>query len=446
MSVTASRVRRLVLDMTPYQWTVLFAAWIGWGFDVFDGFLFNFVAPNCIPSLLHIAPGTTEARKAILVWTGGMTSALLIGWAFGGIIFGRIADKIGRSKTLLLTILLYSIGTALCAFSPNIWALILFRMIASLGIGGEWAAGAAMVAEVVPEKRRIEAGALLYTSAPMGLFLAAFVNHLIAGEIFKGHPDLSWRIIFLVGLLPAIFGFLIRLMVKEPDRWASVKNDAAPRISELFSPENVRTTVSGLVPAITILITWWSCNAFLQPVATFLAAGHGRDLGLDKPAVDALKESWKTIASDWFNCGGLLGTLLTIPAARYLGRRPMFGIYMAGSAAAILSAFGLHWSPQTQLFMFFPIGVTIFGIFGSFTFYLPELFPTRLRATGSGFCYNVGRLVTAVGPILIGNLASQKTASLHTILHVLFFIGFVPLIGLFLLPLIIETRGRELVD
>jgi len=434
------------MDMTSYQWLVLLAAWIGWGFDVFDGLLFNYVAPNCIPTLLHLAPASIEARKATLLWTGIGTSALLVGWAVGGIVFGRIADKIGRSKTLLITILLYSVGTALCALAPNIWVLLVCRVIASFGIGGEWAAGASMVAEVVPNKRRIEAGALLYTSAPIGLFLATFVNHLIAADLYKSDPSYSWRIVFLVGLVPAAFAFLLRMFIKEPDRWSAVKDVASPKIAELFAPDTIKRTISGLIPALTVLISWWSFNAFTQLVATFMATTHAKELSLNVADSNALKESWKTIASSWFNWGGLLGTLLTIPAAKYLGRRPMFGIYFALSALAIFAGFGIKWTPMVQLFMLFPIGITIFGVFGSFTFYLPELFPTRLRATGSGFCYNIGRLITAVGPILVGKLASQGVASLPTILHVLFFIGFVPVVGLMFLPLIIETKGKELLD
>src|SRR4051794_21565827 len=137
---------RRVLDMNGYQWTVLLAAWLGWGFDIFDGILFNFVAPNCVPTLLHLTIGSPAAKAATLQWTGILTSVLLLGWALGGVVFGQIADRLGRSRTLLLTMLIYALGTAACAFAPNLWVLLLFRIVASLGIGGEWAAGAAMVA------------------------------------------------------------------------------------------------------------------------------------------------------------------------------------------------------------------------------------------------------------------------------------------------------------
>ena len=149
-----------MLGMTRYQWTVLFAAWLGWGFDVFDSVLFNYVAPNCVPALLNLEVGSPEARSATLLWTGILTSLLLLGWAAGGVLFGYVCDRIGRLRTLMLTMLMYALGTAACAFATDIWMLMAFRLIASLGIGGEWAAGASMVAEVVPENRRVEAGGL----------------------------------------------------------------------------------------------------------------------------------------------------------------------------------------------------------------------------------------------------------------------------------------------
>src|SRR5580693_10296169 len=135
------RAGHRVLGLNGYQWTVLLAAWLGWGFDVFDGLLFNFVAPNCVPTLLGLQIGSTAAKAATLQWTGILTSLLLLGWAAGGIFFGQVADRLGRTRTLTLTMLCYALGTAACAFAPNLWALALFRLVASLGIGGEWAAG-----------------------------------------------------------------------------------------------------------------------------------------------------------------------------------------------------------------------------------------------------------------------------------------------------------------
>ena len=435
---------RQVFGLTRYQWIVVLAAWLGWGFDIFDGLLFNFVAPNCVPTLLGVPLGTPEAAAATFTWTGRLTALLLIGWALGGIVFGRIADRIGRTRTLMVTMLLYAFGTALCALAPNIWMLAIFRFIASLGIGGEWAAGAAMVAETVPEKRRLEMGALLYTSAPFGLFLASAVNHQIAGVWMLDSPETSWRWVFACGLLPAAVALLVRVFVHEPEKWkAARKSVKLPPMSELFTAAHRPYVISGFLTAVIALLTWWSSNAFIPVVSTGLARAEAVVRGLDPSATRALIEGWKAMATDYFNWGGLIGTLLTVPFAKFFGRRIMFGVYFGCSAIAMLTTFGLDLPPETRLKMYFLIGLTVFGVFGSFTYYLPELFPTRLRATGAGFCYNIGRIVAAAGPFLVGEIAARGTGSA---IATLFWVGFIPAAGLLALPFIVETKGRTLAD
>jgi MFS family permease len=429
-----------MLGLNRYQWTVLLAAWLGWGFDVFDGLLFNYVAPNCVPTLLGLSVDSPEAKAATLYWTGLLTSVLLLGWALGGVLFGYVCDRIGRLRTLMLTMLMYALGTAACAAAPNIWVLLVFRIVAAVGIGGEWAAGASIVAEVVPEKRRIEAGALLYTAAPMGLFLATFLNHRVAGVWFAGRPTESWRYVFLFGLVPAAAAFFVRLFVHEPERWQAARAAPAPW-RELFGPQFRRRTLWGTFVAVIALVSWWSCNAFIPVLSTGLAREAAAALKLDELATLALVEEWKRTATNVFNLGGLIGTLLTIPFAKYLGRRPMFAIYFAASAAAILATFGLDLEARTRLLMFFLIGLSVFGVFGAFTYYLPELYPTRLRASGAGFSYNIGRVLAAVGPFLVGAAAARGVAT-----QAIFWVGFVPLAALLLVPFYIETRQQILAD
>ncbi len=436
-----------MLGFTRYQWLVLFAAWLGWGFDVFDGLLFNYVAPNAVPTLLGLEIGSPAAKTATLYWTGVLTSILLLGWAAGGVLFGWVSDRIGRMRTLLLTMLLYAFGTAACAFAQNMEMLIAFRIITSLGIGGEWAAGAAMVSEAVPEDKRVEAGALLYTSAPAGLFLATYVNLQVAGHWFKDVPSESWRYVFLFGLLPAAVAFTLRLFVKEPERWLRVAaSSKPPKLAELFTPEMFALTRSGFLMSVIALLGWWSCNAFIPVVSAGLGRANAESLGLDPAATRAMVEHWKTLATTYFNLGGLIGTLLTIPASKVLGRKKMFALYFAVSAIAILGTFGLDLVPATRLYGYFVIGLSVFGVFGSFTYYLPELFPTRLRGTGAGFCYNIGRVVAAGGPFLVGSIASQGANAVSSAVDVLFYVGFIPLFGLLLMPWVIETKGRAFAD
>ncbi|MEZ5564811.1 MAG: MFS transporter [Gammaproteobacteria bacterium] len=434
-----------MLRFTRYQWIVIAAAWLGWGFDVFDGLLFNYVAPNAVPTLLQLPLGSPEARAATLYWTGLLTSLFLIGWAVGGVIFGPISDRFGRRRTLMITMLLYAFGTAACAFVQDIWQLTACRLIASIGIGGEWAAGAAMVAEVVDEENRVEAGALLYTAAPFGLFLATGINALVAGNLMLDQPEMSWRFVLLFGLLPASLAFFVRLHIKEPDRWLeAARRGARPRIRELFSPVFWPRTRSALLMTFVALLTWWSCNAFIPVVSATLGRAAAVAAGLDPLATSALIESWKTIATTSFNIGGLIGTLLTVPIAKHFGRRPMFAIYFAVATVSIMATFGLDIPDKMRLYLYFFIGLSVFGVFGSFTYYLPELFPTRLRATGAGFCYNIGRVVAATGPYVVGAVAAAGAGSPAVILNALFAVAFVPLVGLFFIPLVVETRGQSL--
>jgi hypothetical protein len=279
----------------------------------------------------------------------------------------------------------------------------------------------------------------------MGLFLATFVVYQITGVYFND-PAVSWRYVFLFGLIPAAGAFFVRIFIKEPERWKKVASGGHARIAELFGPKYIRLTVSGFCMSIIALITWWSSNAFIPVVAKGLAAREAGLLGLDPSAVEAMGQAWVKTATNSFNLGGLIGTLMTIPIAKLLGRKKMFFIYYFAAAASTLCAFGLDMEPHTRLYMYFPIGLTVFGVFGSFTYYLPELFPTRLRATGAGFTYNIGRFVAAAGPFLVGSIAASGTNALDSAMNVLFWVGIVPVIGILLLPLVIETRGRALAD
>ena len=201
--------------------------------------------------------------------------------------------------------LVYAGGTALCAFAPNLWVLGLFRLISALGIGGEWAAGAAMVAEVVPEKRRVEAGALLYTSAPVGLALASFTNSYIAGNLFADRPELSWRIVFLAGLLPAAVALLVRRFVREPERWVATarRRDGAPASPSSSTRRTAAARCCGFVMALVALLTWWSCNVFIPVVASGLAQAAAAARGLEREAMLALSEAWKSRAVDLLQLG-----------------------------------------------------------------------------------------------------------------------------------------------
>ena len=433
--------RATLLGLSGYHWLVIAAAWAGWGFDVFDALLFNFVAPNCVPVLLHLPLGSPHAREATVFWTGAITSVLLVGWAAGGALFGWVGDRIGRKRALFATIAIYAVGTALCALATNIWELILFRTLASLGIGGEWGIGASLVAEAVPENRRVEAGVLLQTSSPLGLVLASAVNYQVAGVWFASSPESSWRYVFLAGLTPVVMAFAVRVFIRESAQWTPSPVRPSPR--ELFRPGLVSRTLSGILVAVTAVVSWWACNAFLPILGATLAGEYATRTDMAPAAAHLLAEAWKAKASNGFNLGGLVGALAAVPLARLLGRRRMYTVYFLFSASALFATFGLDLQPQMRLLMLYGVGAGVFGVFGTFPFYLPELFPTRLRATGAGFCYNIGRVFAAAGPFMVGTISAAAGGSSAVIIHTLFWVGIIPLAAAICAPFLIVETGRE---
>jgi len=438
---------RTLWGFTPYQWLVIAAGWAGWGCDVFDALLFNFVAPNCIPALLGRAPGSPGAHAAVVFWTGAITSVLLLGWAAGGVLFGWVGDRIGRKRALFATIAIYALGTGLCAFVTNIGQLLVCRTLASLGIGGEWGIGAALIAETVPEGRRVEAGVIMQTASPLGIVLASLVNYQVAGVWFASDPSNSWRYVFLAGLAPLVIAVGVRLFLRESERWEASRTRAArpatPR--ELFSPELRPATLSGVFVAVTAVLTWWGCNAFIPLLGSTLGAEQAAHAQLVPGAARQLAAVWQAHASNAFNFGGLAGALAAIPLARRLGRRHLFSAYFLFSAAAIGATFGLPLAPPLRLNLLCLVGAGVYGVFGLLTFYLPELFPARLRATGAGFCYNIGRVFAAAGPVIVGAVTAAAGGSSGALMGILCWVGVAPLAAALLARfVIVETRGRAL--
>ncbi|MBI3723992.1 MFS transporter [bacterium] len=421
----------------------LVAAWLGWGFDVFDGLLLSYVATPTLNTLLAKAvvgpAGETILEKpdqeTLNASIAYLNSLLLVGWAIGGILFGRLTDRLGRTKTLLLTMLLYAGATALCAASPNLAFFVVCRALASLGIGGEWAAGASLLAEVVSERGRPLAGALLFTASPMGMWFASKVDRFVVKGVFLNDPQ-GWRYAFLLGLVPAAFAFAIRIFVEEPERWKEHKAEPA-RLSELFAKDLRRKTLTALGVATVCLVGWWGINGFIPKVMEDWC----KTAGVAEAARPALKDG----GNDFFILGSVIGTLVTVPLAVTAGRKLTFALYFLGALAASGFAFGSELLLGTQLSLearlraLSLVGFFVFGVFGLFPFYLPELFPTRLRGTGSGFCYNTGRLVTAVGVFGIGKLQAQLGLTRAVLCASAIYV-----LGLIVLPLAVETKGASL--
>lgn len=417
--------------VTRYQWLVLLVAWLGWVFDSMDATIYTLVMQPALGELLR-TPGGGPVPAITIGWYGGIIfSIFLVGWALGGVLFGIMADRYGRARTLVVTILIYTLFTGLAALSHTWWQLALFRFVTALGIGGEWAAGAALVAEVWPEDKRTRAAGLLQSAWGVGFLLAAVLNLCL--------HNYGWRLIFLAGIAPAVVTLLLRMWVKEPENWvqANAKNKAAGTrpatgLKELFSPALARSTWTGSGLAFVAVFGLWGATNWTPTLIRALPDMQG--------IVESKLASYVSYATILLNVGAVAGYLCFGPIADRLGRRWTFAIMCLGSLVMVPVTF-LTPHSYGQVMVLLPLlGFFNNGIFGGFPIYFPELYPTRIRATGAGFCFNIGRALASVGPFVTGYLVLAfgnfgRAASAVALIY---------LVGLIILPFATETKGRPL--
>lgn len=418
--------------VTGYQWLVLFVAWLGWVFDAMDATIYAIVLHPALDELLK-ASGR-QASPEEIGWYGGMIfSIFLIGWAIGGIVFGMIADHVGRTKTLIATILIYAAFTGLAAASQDWWHLAFYRFLTALGIGGEWAAGASLVAETWPEHKRAKAAGVLQSAWAVGFFLAALFNLLLKGY--------GWRLLFLVGVLPALVALLVRWWVREPERWLHVRRQSrlekrgrAVHLREIFRSSLRRSTVIGSTLAFVAVFGLWGSTNWAPTLIRTLPDLQGKD--------SAALAGYVSYAIMALNAGAVFGYLGFGPLADRFGRRPVFAFMCLGSLVMLPVTYLLPTSYLGVLLLLPILGFFNNGIFSGFPIYLPELYPTRLRATGAGFCFNAGRVLASASPFLTGWLVTTfgsfgKAASTVALIYV---------VGLLVLPFAPETKGKPLPD
>jgi MFS family permease len=372
-------------DLTPNQWRAGVAAWLGWLFDGLDMHLYTLVAAPFVAHLLHL---TDTADPAVREKSSWIQAAFLAGWALGGGFFGRLGDRLGRSRALSLTILTYAGFTGLSALAQTWWQLLIFRFLAALGIGGEWAVGASLLAETWPRQWRPWVAAVLQTGVNLGVLLACLVVYLLAAA-----PE---RYVFLAGILPAVLVYWIRRRVPETAEWQAAKARAdrpQPGLLELFKPGVRRTTFLTIGVCACSLTAWW---AFM-----FWNNQHLRHLPEMKSWTEAALKKFTTLAFFLLIGISIGGNFFAGWLAKLFGYRHGVLLMLAGFFA---SMFGAFYVERDHLALLPWIGAVGFfsGVFGLFTMYLPPLFPTLLRTTGAGFCYNIGRLVAAGGTVLFG--------------------------------------------
>ncbi len=408
----ATRLR----ELTPQQWKSGIAAWLGWMFDGLELHLYTLVAGPLIIGLL----GTVASNPQVNEKSAYVQAAFLLGWAIGGAFFGRLGDKLGRSRALALTVLTYAICTGLCALAQTWWQLMLFRFVAALGIGGEWAVGASLLAETWPKAWRPWIAAVLQSGVNIGILIAAglvwlimpwlqqlfapvaspgFAHALVAaakGVLPKLSPE---HLVFLIGVIPALAVYWIRRHVPEPENWQAAQADTAPKpgIADLFRGAVASITWRTMVVCALSLSSWW--------LFMFWQAQHLRRI-LGGSGVAPAEVTQRVSAAFFFMIAvSIVGNYFAGWLARLLGNRraitamffllfgAMFGAFIVPRGFGELAWF---WIPLVGFFS---------GVFGLFTMYMPPLFPTLLRTTGAGFCYNIGRSAAAVASIVFGLFA-----------------------------------------
>jgi MFS family permease len=387
-------------DLTGQQWKSGLAAWLGWLFDGLDMWLYTLVAARFVAQLLDLEKTDDPDVKWYSSW---IQAAFLIGWALGGGFFGRLGDRLGRARTLSLTILTYAVFTGLSFVAQTWWQLLIFRFVAALGIGGEWAVGASLLAETWPRRWRPWIAAVLQTAVNIGVLLAAVTAHVLA--------ELEPRWVFLVGVLPALVVLWIRRAVPETVEWHDARAQSGartPGILDLFAPGVRRTTLLVILVCSLTLTAHW---AFL-----FWFPQHLLHLPDTESWSPAEKQRLVTTATTLVVIVSIAGNFLAGFLAKALSFRAAIALTSLGYGLTLVGVYATDHGYQFLL-VALPIIGLFHGLFALFTMYVPALFPTLMRTTGAGFCYNIGRIVAAFGTVFFGLVASvedYRTALLGT--------------------------------
>ncbi|WP_406700012.1 MFS transporter [Singulisphaera sp. Ch08] len=455
--------------LNRYHWFVFIVAALGWLFDTMDQQLFNLARKPAITELIGAKPGDLDIDK----YAGYATSIFIIGWAIGGLIFGILGDRIGRAKTMILTILLYSAFTGLSAFATSFADFAFYRFLTGLGVGGEFAVGVSLVAEVMPDRARTAALGWLQALSAVGNMMAALIS-IVMGKLEESNMIASsWRGMFVIGVLPALLTIFIMKRLKEPDRWkAAVAKRAADKaagivsdgpklgsIAELFTdPRWRRNTLVGMLLAFSGVVGLWGIGFFSFDLIRTVFRDHFGALaskdGLTGEAAEKFISGnltfWSGITSLLLNIGAFFGIYAFSKVTQIIGRKKSFAISFLLAMGSTAFTFWFLDSFYDVFWMIPLMGFCQLTLFGGYAIYFPELFPTRLRSTGISFCYNVGRLVAAVGPSVLGLLTSEVYGHYKATDAALPFryagvtMCLVFVIGLLTLPFAPETHGKPL--
>ncbi|RQV63009.1 MFS transporter [Burkholderia cenocepacia] len=403
-------------DAQPRERRAFWSCKVGYMLDGMDTQMLSFVIPTLV--------ATWGISLADAGFIGTIT---LLASALGGWIAGILSDRIGRVRTLQLTVMWFAVFTALCGLAQNYHQLVAARALMGFGFGGEWTAGAVLIGEVIRARDRGRAVGLVQSGWAIGWGLCALLYALLFSVL---PAEQAWRALFLVGLAPALLVVAIRRYVKEPDVYekekaAQAQVADAPRLTEIFAPKLITTTLraalltTGAQGGYYAITTW--LPTFLKTERHLTVMGTGGYLAM-------------IIFGSW------VGYLTSAYLTDRLGRKPNFILFAVGSMVIAFAYTSLNLTNASMLWLGFPLGFFASGIFSGMGAFLTELFPTRVRGSGQGFCYNVGRAIGALFPFLIGALSKQYGLGTSIGIFAVAAYGVV-IVAALTLP---ETRGREL--
>ena len=419
--------------LTRNQIRSFWAAWGGWSMDGMDSFIYSLVL---VPALTELLPRSgIPATTANLGYYGGVFFTLfLIGYGTA-LVWGPIADRFGRVRTMMFSILCFSLFTLLAAFATGIWSLAVFRFMAGVGIGGEWSIGASLVAEDWPEERRTMGAALMHTGYYIGFFLAGIANIFIGSHY-------GWRAMFALGGVPALLIGLIRNNVREPARWENKVQQLGGKWAmhsaflKLFSPQYRRRTIVNSLYLIVSLAGLWAGSVYAPTAMTFIAQSAGKTA-----AESARLASYSTAL---LGITTVLGALIVPFLADWLGRRATLAIFYVVMMFAIWLAFAHVFYMQQNAIAWFLVCSVLLGLGGAnfivYSFWLPEQYSTECRASAFAFITNLGRFFAAGFTFLVGaGIRHFQTFGIPVAMMALAFV-----VGLALIPFGEETKGKPL--
>jgi MFS family permease len=423
------------------QWNTLVAANLGWMFDGYETYALLLTVGVALHQLL--APAQFAQIPA---YAGAVIALTLLGWGIGGVIGGILADYIGRKRTMMISILAYSLTTGLSAFAWDWMSFAALRLLVGIAIGSEWATGASITAELWPDKARGKGAGLMQCGLGIGFFLASLV-WLYVGTLGTN----GWRYMFLLGILPGFFTLWIRRGIPESPRWeqANLRRQAALErqrsgalmeeheraltrftLLELFrEPEVRRRALIAFAMSLSTTLAWWGISAWLPPYVASVAA----KAGLSGP-------QWASFAGMAYNIGAIAGYISLGFLADAYGRKPVTLFYFA--LAFITTPVVFLWTHDLHMLLVAACvnGFFSLGLYSWMPVWLPELFPTRIRATGAAFCFNTPRFIAWIGPLVAGTLIANFGGFSNAAMTV----ATIYLLGLLSAPFLPETRGKPL--